>query len=90
MVNRKNRQPSNLVPRQYFWLYGVQFVLSLQANEDKGKDKVVVELEGRVSKLEGFLKAAKKKITQVINEKTQLETSLQEKIEEIKKLVSIL
>ena len=50
----------------------------------------MVELEGRVSKLEGFLKAAKKKVTQVINEKAQLETTLQEKIEEIKKLVRIL
>ena len=49
----------------------------------------MVELEGRVSKLEGFLKAAKKKVTQVINEKAQLETTLQEKIEEIKKLVRI-
>ena len=47
-----------------------------------------MELEARVSKLEGFLKAAKKKVTQVINEKTQLETTLQEKVEEIKKLVS--
>jgi len=48
-----------------------------------------VELEGRVAKLEGFLKAAKKKVTQVINEKAQLETTLQEKIEEIEKLVRI-
>lgn len=48
----------------------------------------MVELEARVSKLEGFLKAAKKKVTQVINEKAQLETALQEKTEEIKKLVS--
>ena len=49
----------------------------------------MVELEGRVAKLEGFLKAAKKKVTQVINEKAQLETTLQEKIEEITKLVRV-
>ena len=60
-----------------------------QDNEEKGKDKIVVELEGRVTKLEGFLKAAKKKVTQVINEKAQLETTLQEKIEEIEKLVRV-
>lgn len=65
-------------------------IVPLQDNEEKGKDKVVVELEARVSKLEGFLKAAKKKVTQVINEKTQLEATLQEKVEEIKKLVRVL
>ena len=46
-----------------------------------------MELEARVSKLEGFLKAAKKKVTQVISEKAQLDATLQEKTEEIKKLV---
>jgi len=50
----------------------------------------VVELEGKVTKLEGFLRAAKKKVTQVISEKNQLEASLQEKIEELQKMVRVL
>jgi len=58
-----------------------------QANEDKAKDKVVVELEGRVAKLEGFLKSAKKKVTQVITERAQLEKELQTKVKEIETLV---
>jgi len=58
-----------------------------QANEDKAKDKLVVELEGRVAKLEGFLKSAKKKVTQVITEKAQLEKELQTKVKEIETLV---
>ena len=48
---------------------------------------MVVELEGRVAKLEGFLKSAKKKVTQVITEKAQLEKELQEKVKEIETLV---
>lgn len=50
----------------------------------------MVELEGKVSRLEGFLKAAKKKVTQVVNERAQLENALQEKIGEIEKLVRLL
>jgi len=50
---------------------------------------MVVELEGRITILEGFLKLTKKKITQVISEKVQFEKELQAKVKDIETLVRI-